>query len=80
MTDLEFQSDDNKNLRDCIKVLENHCGQIELISYGLAPNPFGFCYEIIEGSSGTINIRTIENALDSLNSDQEEVIKGLYLR
>ena len=79
MTTEEFFNDDNKNLRDCITVLENHVGQIELVSYGIAPNSFGFCYEILEGAQGTIEIRAIENALDSLSYEQEQVLRELYL-
>ena len=76
----DFFNDDNKNLRDCIEVIEKHIGKIELVSFGLAPNPFGFCYEILDHNfGGSIDIRTIENSLDSLSSDQENVIKELYL-
>lgn len=80
MTNEDFFNDDNKNLRDCISILEKHCGKVELVSYGLAPNPFGFCYEILEHNlGGTVEIREIENSLESLNSEQENVIKELYL-
>lgn len=79
MSSEDFFKEENKNLRDCIKVLEQHCGSIELVSYCLAPNVNGFCYEIVENPIGAIEIRSIENALDSLSVDQENVIKELYL-
>ncbi len=80
ITSLEFHNDDNKNLRNCIKILENHCGKVELVSYGLVPNVNGFCYEILDHNlGGTIEINQIESALESLDSEQVKVLRELYL-
>jgi len=32
----------NKDLKNCIRIIESLCGDIELVSFGLAPNPNGF--------------------------------------
>ena len=82
MTVIEFHSDENENLRECIRLLESLVDVIELISFGLAPNPNGFCYEILKDGlikSERVKMKSLDRELDSLNEAQEEVIRELYL-
>ena len=58
---------------------------IELVSYGLAPNPFGFCYELPEHetqeqfSSLGLYAAELEGLLKQLNTNQENELKKLTL-
>lgn len=76
MTDEKFKK--ATNLRNCIRILESLCGDVELISYGLAPNPDGFCYEKLTEVSET-DLKALDSALGSLNSEEQETLKELYL-
>ena len=70
----------NKELRDAIKVIENLCGEIELVSYGLAPNPNGFSYEVFGSNIEPKRLSELDLTLDHLSNDNTETIKELYLR
>ena len=69
-------SDDVKRL---IELLERNCGDIELVSYGLAPNPFGFCYEVY-GKVPVGDLIKIDVILSTMSDEDEEVIRDTYLR
>ena len=81
MTNEQFHSQENNNLLETIELLEKHCGDIALVSFGLAPNPFGFCYEVYNTYNKVP--RTDLNALDfllgNLNDAQEMQLRELYL-
>lgn len=47
---------------------------IEIVSYGLAPNPNGFCYEI--GDTPIAAVEELENLLDSLTKSEENMLKS----
>lgn len=76
MTDLEFSK--AINLRNCIRILESLCGDVELVSYGLAPNPNGFCYEKHTAIS-EVDEKALNDALNSLSSKEIETLTELYL-
>ena len=48
-----------------ISVLEKYCGELELVSFGLAPNPNGFCYEVY-GDIPNKDLKRINSLLDQL--------------
>jgi len=78
MTMAEFR--DATNLRACVRHLESLCGEVELVSYGLAPNPNGFCYEILEGADvGWDMIEELDRLLNNLSNREEIELKYLYL-
>ena len=82
MSVIEFHSDENQNLREAKRLLESLVDVIELVSFGLAPNPNGFCYEILKDGlirSERVKMKSLNRELDSLNKAQQEVIKELYL-
>ena len=62
-----------------IRQLEKLCGDIELVSYGLAPNPNGFCYEILNDSVLYADILRLDKLLDELSPQGEKIIRELYL-
>jgi len=70
------------NLKEVIQRLENLCGQVELVSFGLAPNPNGFCYETYDdyGSIDPVKLKGLNLALDSLSNKEAQTIIELYLR
>lgn len=47
---------------------------IQIVSYGLAPNPNGFCYEIY-GDSCSDEASCLEEMLEGLTKEQEEELK-----
>ena len=60
-----------------LKLLES--GRIEIVSYGLAPNPNGFCYELDReglnmGEVGKL-MHDIDKALESLNKTEENQLR-----
>jgi hypothetical protein len=69
-----------KDLKQLIKILEEQCGNIEIVSYGLSPNPNGFCYEVYNpdkiDKSKAINFCYLIN---NLTNKEEKIIKELYL-
>jgi len=66
---------------------------IELVSFGLAPNPNGFCFEVLGGRNGNIkhilsnkeiiqrrnDIICLDKMLGSLSKDEEKKLKRLWL-
>lgn len=78
----EFHNDSNENLRECIRLIESLLGVVELTTYGVAPNPNGFFYEILKDAitlGERRKIKFLDRELDSLSKNQEAVIKELYL-
>lgn len=49
---------------------------IELVSYGLAPNPFGFCYEKHEELSEKLE-KELNTLLNGLSTQEEKVLKEI---
>jgi len=76
MTNEEFQETANVNLREVIVLLER--GVCDLISYGLAPNPNGFCYEK-HGTLTESDEKELNTLLDGLTPDQERELIALYM-
>lgn len=59
------------NIRKVIDFCEdNNC---EIISYGLAPNPFGFCFET-ESNDAKIKI-TLHNLLENLSESEVKKLR-----
>ena len=54
-------------------------GHIEIVSYGLAPNPFGFCFEILNDELTDKTLKTISEAFDYLSNEEEELLRKQYL-
>jgi hypothetical protein len=54
-------------------LLENN---LELVSYGLAPNPNGFCYEIHGDRPSKSFLKHIDTQLDTLTKEQEQWLKA----
>lgn len=78
MSNLKFSK--ATNLRNCIRILESLCGDVELVSFGLAPNPNGFCYEVHnESLFNTKELKALDDALEILTSEEENTLKELYL-
>jgi hypothetical protein len=75
----------SQNLKDAITAIESLVGEAELISYGLAPNSSGFCYEVYERQrySTTGQLRTklkrLDATLEALNHRDTQSIIELYL-
>jgi len=61
-----------------IQLLEKNCHAIEIVSYGLAPNSFGFCYEIFDDIPKK-ELNEIDSLLDYLNDDDVEFLRAAYL-
>lgn len=59
------------------KVLEK--GEYQLVSFGLAPNPWGFCFEFHGEILNKITSKTLSNYLDLLNESQENYLRRKYL-
>lgn len=53
-------------------------GHFELVSFGLAPNPNGFCYER-EDDSQPVQEKRLNELLNSLTTDDEILLKERYL-
>jgi len=66
------------NVLKLIDLLETDVGDIELVSYGLAPNPNGFCYEVYN-TYNVVDTKKIDAALNSLTKLEEVTIRELYL-
>lgn len=55
-------------------------GDFEIVSYGLAPNPNGFCYEFIgDGKRNKTKEKRLSDALDELTPLQEKILKSRCL-
>ena len=51
---------------------------IVLVSHGLAPNPFGFCFELY-GDASSDEAKCLDEMLGQLNSKQEkELIERVF--
>ena len=48
----------------------------EIVSYGLAPNPNGFCFEASESTTQD-QVKALSKALDQLTSKEEQFLKNL---
>ena len=72
----------SRDLKLLINLLEKHCDVITLVSYGLAPNPNGFSYELYGDipADEVKDIVRIDKLLDGLNKHDEEILKDMYLR
>lgn len=55
-----------------LEFMQEH--EIEIVSYGLAPNPWGFCYEAPEGTSKTVHNK-MNDLLNNLTGPQEALLK-----
>jgi hypothetical protein len=50
---------------------------IEIVSYGIAPNPNGFCFEVHNPRAPAHVIKYVSKELDSLNQDQVQLLKSI---
>lgn len=66
------------NLKNTIRIIESLTGDVELVSYGLAPKPNGFCYEN-HGNINETDLKVLDTALGSLNNEETETLRELYL-
>jgi len=79
------QKDMGVNMQDQVTLIIDFLEDngIEIISYGLAPNPFGFCFEQIDNPpSDTVddystNASILSNMLDGLSKGQELRLKKI---
>lgn len=62
---------------DNIQSILDFCqdNDIELVSYGLAPNPYGFCYEILSQDAELASME-LDKMLESLTSNEEERLRA----
>lgn len=66
----------NRAIDELEDLLES--GDINLISFGLAPNPFGFCFEVSEGAKKE-QIERVSKLLDGLDENEVEYLRINYL-
>lgn len=52
---------------------------VELVSYGLAPNVDGFCYEVHNEKTSYKLLKRIDERLDALSKEQEKYLKEIAL-
>jgi hypothetical protein len=64
------------NVKRLIELLERNV--VDLVSYGLAPNPFGFCYETNDKFTNDADLPEINQLLDCLTTDEENTIRQAY--
>lgn len=64
----------NQHLQKIISFCELH--DITIISYGLAPNPFGFCYEAGDRTCAS-DCEYLDNLLDELSPKDEQILRQL---
>lgn len=59
-----------------IKAILDHCEAhgLEFVSYGLAPNPWGFCYERSDASSDEA-CKDLDRMLNGLSDNEENELK-----
>lgn len=57
-----------------LKYLSKH--DIEIVSYGLSPNPDGFCYECPDNTPRHVK-RSLDLKLDALTIEEEQHLKDL---
>jgi hypothetical protein len=63
-----------KNISKVVDLLELY--DCEIVSYGLAPRPNGFCFERGDDTSDAQCV-ALSKALDSLTSDEEQLLRIL---
>ena len=63
-----------------IKKIEALCldHDIEIVSFGLSPNPNGFCYETPERPINKKVLIKLDELLDSLNSEETLIMRRYY--
>lgn len=61
-----------------IKDIIDFCNEndIEIVSYGIAPNPNGFCYELF-GDSCRDEARCLDEMLDGLTSEESKELRRI---
>ena len=69
----------NTNLSRVIELLDELSGCLELVSFGLAPNPNGFCYEVLDESIDRERERELSYLLGSLDKESEQYLIEVYL-
>jgi hypothetical protein len=75
----------SQNLKDAITAIESLVGEAELVSYGLAPNTNGFCYEVFKrqrySTAGQLRtkLNRLDATLEALNHRDTQSIIELYL-
>lgn len=62
-----------QHIQDILLLCDLH--DIEIVSYGLAPNPNGFCYERGEATTNEA-CQWINDVLDSLNKEEIKELRG----
>jgi hypothetical protein len=69
-----------KTITPTIKKIEDilDTGKFELVSFGLAPNPWGFCFERDEEAS-KLEARRLSKLLDGLSDEETNYLKENYL-
>lgn len=63
----------SKNIRVLLNFLSLH--DIEIMSYGLAPNPWGFCYEAPPCTPKRVHKR-LNKMFDELSESEEKELKA----
>ena len=51
--------------------------EIEIVSYGLAPNPSGFCYELMNDDTPIEVLKELNTLLDSLNTSEVSKLRKM---
>lgn len=67
----------SKRVKQILKLCEKT--GIVIVSHGLAPNPFGFCFERGEQTKKT-DCKKMNDLLDGLSGDEETELKSLIFR
>ena len=68
----------SESVKRILEIMEMY--QIEMVSYGLAPNPNGFCYELPHDHGMSLKMRTeLDSLLDSLTGHEIIQLKGATL-
>lgn len=75
----------SKNVQTVIDLCLEH--GFEIVSFGLAPNPNGFCFEMSEIEDATkdeikeqkLNAKRFSKMLDALTSKQEQELRAYIL-
>lgn len=65
------------DLQEIKEILDD--GNFELVSYGLAPNPNGFCYEFIGEKRNKKQEKRLNDLLSSLDDKEELILKRMFL-
>jgi hypothetical protein len=65
----------SKSVAEILDFITEH--NVEIVSYGLAPNPNGFCYELPDDLVDTDVDETLSRLFNGLTREQERELKGL---